>query len=118
MCAGLGVQGLFSGLESLRIKESDRIAAMKTELAKVGVSLSQLPPRFNKKKPDATFFLQDGKAAWDVPPVFDTWNDHRIAMATAAFSMLGEVVVRNPGVVGKSYPGFWSDVLHVFSKDQ
>ena len=118
MCAGLGVQGLFSGLESLRIKESDRIQAMKTELAKVGVMLSQLPPRFNKKKPDATFFLQDGKAAWDVPPVFDTWNDHRIAMATAAFCMLGEVEVRNPGVVEKSYPGFWEDVLHVFNKEQ
>jgi 3-phosphoshikimate 1-carboxyvinyltransferase len=118
MCAGLGVQGLFSGLESLRIKESDRIEAMKTELAKVGVSLSQLPPRFNKKKPDVTFFMQEGKAAWDAPPVFDTWNDHRIAMATAAFSMLGEVEVRNPGVVEKSYPGFWVDVLHVFSKDQ
>lgn len=110
VCAGLGVTGLFSGLETLSIKETDRIGALKTELAKVGVSFVKLPPHFSKKQPDKTFYSLEGQAAWTSPVRFATYGDHRMAMAFAALGMLGPVDIENPGVVAKSYPGFWNDL--------
>ncbi|MDX2135789.1 MAG: 3-phosphoshikimate 1-carboxyvinyltransferase [Saprospiraceae bacterium] len=107
LCGGLGVRGLFSGLASLRIKESDRILALQTELSKVGVQLTPKPAS------DPGSFVQEGKAKWTLPPVFDAWNDHRIAMATATLGMLGEVQVNTPEVVAKSYPHFWKDLRSI-----
>lgn len=107
LCGGLGVRGSFSGLASLRLKESDRILALQTELAKVGV---QLTP---KTASDPGSFVQEGKAHWPLTPVFDAWNDHRIAMATATLGMLGEVQVNAPEVVVKSYPNFWKDLQSI-----
>lgn len=109
LCAGAGTKGLFCGLQTLQLKESDRVEAMKTELSKVGVSLSKLPPQFNKRRPETTYYLQEGKAAWTQPPNFHCWGDHRIAMALSAFSALGAVGVDQPEVVSKSYPNFWID---------
>ena len=107
VCAGLGVQGVFSGLETLSIKETDRIAAIRNELAKVGVSFSKLPPRFSKKSPDQTFYLVEGKAQWQSPPHFATYGDHRMAMAFAPLALLAPVVIEDPEVVRKSYGSFW-----------
>lgn len=107
VCAGLGVQGIFSGLETLSIKETDRIAAIRNELAKVGVSFSKLPAKFNKKSPDQTFYLVDGKAHWDEAPQFATYGDHRMAMAFAPLALLGPVKIEDPEVVRKSYGSFW-----------
>ncbi len=107
VCAGLGVTGIFSGLETLSIKETDRIAAIKAELKKVGVSFAKLPQHFNKQNPEKTFYYAQGKANWESPPRFATYGDHRMAMAFAALSMLGEVWVESPSVVRKSYPEFW-----------
>ena len=109
VCGGLGVQGLFSGLETLRIKETDRIAALQNELAKVQVFLSKLPDRFSKK-PDKEFFMVEGKAVVEGSPLFHTYEDHRMAMAFAPLAMLGEIRIEEPGVVEKSYPGFWEDL--------
>ncbi len=108
VCGGLGTQGLFSGLSTLRIKETDRIAAMQHELAKVHVFLSKLPPRFSKKS-DREYFMVEGKANLTGSPTFDTYDDHRMAMAFAPLALLGEVKIAEPGVVGKSYPAFWED---------
>ncbi len=106
-CAGLGVMGLLSGLETLRIKETDRIAALQTELAKVGVSLAALPPRFSKDT-TRTFFALEGKAVIPAtPPVFATYEDHRMAMAFAPLACLAPVKIQDPEVVVKSYPHFW-----------
>lgn len=107
VCAGLGVQGLFTGLETLSIKETDRIAALRAELAKVGTGFSKLPPRFSKKSPDKTFYLVDGKAQWTTPPRFATYGDHRMAMAFAPLAFFDPVEIEHPGVVSKSYPQFW-----------
>jgi 3-phosphoshikimate 1-carboxyvinyltransferase len=107
VCAGLGVQGIFSGLETLSIKETDRIAAIRNELAKVGVSFSKLPPRFSKKSPDQTFYLVDGRAHWQETPHFATYGDHRMAMAFAPLALLAPVVIEDPEVVRKSYGSFW-----------
>ncbi|MCC7467342.1 MAG: 3-phosphoshikimate 1-carboxyvinyltransferase [Saprospiraceae bacterium] len=110
VCAGLGVTGLFSGLETLSIKETDRISAIKTELAKVGVSFVKLPPHFSKKQPDKTFYSLEGQASWANTVRFATYGDHRMAMAFAALGMLGPVEIENPDVVAKSYPNFWQDL--------
>ncbi|MEM1215527.1 MAG: 3-phosphoshikimate 1-carboxyvinyltransferase [Bacteroidota bacterium] len=112
-CAALGVKGFFTGLQTLRIKETDRIAALKTELAKVNAFLAKLPPRFSKKNPEKEFYLVEEKAQWDTPPTFATYEDHRMAMAFAPLALLGPITVAEPLVVGKSYPDFWRDLAHL-----
>jgi len=108
VCAGLGVQGLFSGLETLRIKETDRIAALQNELAKVQAYLSPLPKRFSPKS-EKEYFMIDGKA--DVQsPTFPTYEDHRMAMAFAPFAMFAPIQIEEAMVVEKSYPLFWEDL--------
>ena len=113
VCAGLGTNGVFSGLETLSIKETDRIGALKTELSKVGVSFVKLPARFSKKWPEKTFYNVEGKAELSALPRFATYGDHRMAMAFAAFAMLGPVEIENPEVVSKSYPQFWEHLEKV-----
>ncbi len=108
ICAGTGTQGLFSGLETLFIKETDRVAALKAELAKVGVSFSKLPKRFNSKS-DKQFFMVEGTAEFTNTPQFPTYDDHRMAMAFAPLAMLHPIKVEEPKVVEKSYPEFWDD---------
>lgn len=109
VCGGLGVHGVFSGLETLRIKETDRIAALKTELGKTGVMLHELPRRMAKRS-DKQFYLLEGQCELTNMPVFDTYEDHRMAMAFAPLGILSPVAVREPGVVQKSYPAFWEDI--------
>ncbi len=109
MCAGTGIHGLFTGLETLFIKETDRVAALKNELEKVGVSFSKLPKRFSKKNPK-DYFMVDGKADFKDIPVFETYDDHRMAMAFAPLAMLHLIEIHDPEVVVKSYPNFWKDL--------
>jgi len=108
ICGGLGVQGLFTGLKTLRIKETDRIAALQNELAKMQVYLSALPKRFAPKS-DKEYFMIDGKAVVD-NPTFPTYEDHRMAMAFAPLAQLGQINIEEPKVVDKSYPLFWKDI--------
>lgn len=118
VCAGLGIQGIFSGLETLSIKETDRIAAIRNELAKVGASFSKLPPHFSKKNPDRKFYLVDGKAHWKETPQFATYGDHRMAMAFAPLAFFGSVEIEHPDVVRKSYPQFWEHLAQAGFKMQ
>jgi 3-phosphoshikimate 1-carboxyvinyltransferase len=113
VCGGTGVTGIFSGLETLSIKETDRIAALKAELAKVDVSFAKLPKHMSQRQPDKTFYQVLGKAHWHNPPVFATYGDHRMAMAFAALAFLGDVVIEHPKVVAKSYPEFWQHLESV-----
>ncbi len=109
VCAGLGVKGIFSGLETLRIKETDRIAALRSELQKIGVSLIEIPQRMSSKS-GKQFFLIEGKASSPTLPVFDTYEDHRMAMAFAPIAIQFPIAIREPNVVEKSYPKFWEDL--------
>jgi 3-phosphoshikimate 1-carboxyvinyltransferase len=100
VCAAKGITGKFTGLESLRIKETDRIAALQNELRKIGADLLEennewtlLP---SKKLP--------AKAS------FTTYKDHRMAMAFAPLATLMDVEIDNAEVVRKSYPKFWADM--------
>jgi 3-phosphoshikimate 1-carboxyvinyltransferase len=108
ICAGVGVQGLFTGLETLFIKETDRVQALKNELAKVGASFVKLPARFAQKT-HKQYFTVDGKAVFEKVPTFPTYEDHRMAMAFAPLAMFDTIKIEDPAVVNKSYTQFWED---------
>lgn len=99
-CAGLGIPAVFSGLETLALKETNRCAALAAELTKVGVC-------FEPDADDPGQYRLSGKAAWKTMPRFATYGDHRMAMALASLAMFGPIEIENPGVVAKSYPEFW-----------
>jgi 3-phosphoshikimate 1-carboxyvinyltransferase len=109
VCAGRNVQGLFTGLETLFIKETDRVAALKNELAKVGVSFVKMPARFSQRS-EKQYFMVEGKLNFESTPTFPTYEDHRMAMAFAPLAMFHEIEIEEPAVVGKSYPQFWADL--------
>lgn len=109
VCAALGVEGRFTGLETLRIKETDRIAALQQELAKVGATIDALPEA-EAPQPGKAYFAVRGKAVVQQCPRFATYEDHRMAMAFAPLALLGDIAIDEPGVVEKSYPDFWNDL--------
>lgn len=108
VCGGLGTKGVFTGLETLRIKETDRIAALYDELEKVKVSFSEVESPASKNT-EKEYFEVAGKAQID-QPLFKTYEDHRMAMAFAPLAMFGEISIEDPFVVEKSYPEFWNDL--------
>jgi 3-phosphoshikimate 1-carboxyvinyltransferase len=101
---------ILRGLRTLHAKECDRVAALCTELTKLGVTV-QTPVQGD---PDA-MTITPPPAGLDcsskAPRVeFDTYNDHRMAMALALIGLRRpNVAIRNPACVGKTYPGFWED---------
>ncbi len=108
ICGGLGTMGLFTGLDTLSIKETDRIVALQNELQKVQVFFSKLPPKFSKNS-DKVFHMTEGKAVVE-NPTFETYEDHRMAMAFAPLAFFGEIKIEEPMVVVKSYPDFYKDL--------
>lgn len=94
--------GKITGAARLRIKESDRIAAMEENLKKLGVCISST---------EDTITVGKRKTQKD-EAVLSSFNDHRIAMSLAIFAALGEnaVIIENAEAVSKSYPDFWSDL--------
>ena len=98
--AAKGVSLEMTGLESLRIKESDRTTAMATELAKIGAELKETKP--------GTWVLTPSTTIDDVTHVsFDTYDDHRMAMALAPLAAVVDATIHEPEVVVKSYPEYW-----------
>ncbi len=102
--AGLGIKGALSGLRTLRIKETDRITAMQTELARVKTTIE------TKTEGSDIICKLYGKAKWKDKGKFNTYEDHRIAMSFTPLACLHPIVIRDPEVVSKSYPGFWKDM--------
>lgn len=102
-CAMLGVPFRFSGLQSLRIKETDRIKALKTEMRKLGFVL--------RENGGGVLEWEGTRCRPVETPVIDTYDDHRMAMAFAPASLLlPRLGVNDPKVVSKSYPRFWGDL--------
>lgn len=109
-CAGLGVQALYSGLQTLFIKETDRVKAMKTELGKLGIALYKIPAHMSGATEGQQYFGQEGKADYTAGnPTFATYHDHRMAMALAPLALQHPVLIEDPMVVEKSYPDFYRD---------
>lgn len=101
VCAMKGVSGTFTGLESLYIKETDRIAALQNELNKVGAKL--------EKTPQGVFSLTPGQVPLEGIKI-NTYHDHRMAMGFAPWATLMDLEIEAPEVVNKSYPEFWDDL--------
>jgi 3-phosphoshikimate 1-carboxyvinyltransferase len=103
-CAALGLSGRFEGLKSLRIKETDRLRAMKNEYKKLGLNLEPDSPV--DMIPKIEFINPQFKASTDLR--IDTYGDHRMAMTFAPLSIkIGAIRIENPDVVSKSYPQYW-----------
>ena len=102
-CCLLNIPFRFTGLQSLRIKETDRLAALQTELRKLGYVIRE----------EAGSILEwKGERCTPEPhPVIATYDDHRMAMAFApACLKTGEIRIADPEVVSKSYPRYWDDL--------
>jgi 3-phosphoshikimate 1-carboxyvinyltransferase len=105
VCAALGHEATFTGLETLKIKETDRIAALQNELAKMGVKLVEKGQVY--KLDCSEKFIPERM-------VIHTYEDHRMAMAFAPLALLiPEMEIEEARVVEKSYPAFWKDLEKV-----
>lgn len=102
VCAALGHEATFTGLETLKIKETDRVQALKNELAKFGVKLIE----------KGQVYKLDCSGKFIPERIFiNTYDDHRMAMAFAPLALLiNEVEIEDEKVVEKSYPAFWKDL--------
>lgn len=100
--AAKGLNLKFTGLETLKIKETNRVKALQNELAKIGVDLIEK---------DLVYTLDCTGLDFPERVRFETYDDHRMAMAFAPLSMLiKEVVIEDYQVVEKSYPDYWKDL--------
>ena len=105
LCVAKKIPFHFSGLKTLKIKETDRILALQNELVKFGAELTEPAP---------------GELAWkgminteisQEYPVIETYHDHRMALAFAPMALAGyRLQISDPMVITKSYPGFWEDL--------
>lgn len=104
-CAALGRPFHFTGLQSLKIKETDRIVALQNELAKLGRKV---------EANDREMWYDGNQSAPQHCPAIDTYDDHRMAMALAPCArMAPDLIINNPEVVCKSYPAFWDDLKRI-----
>ena len=102
-CAAMDIKFRFTGLQTLKIKETDRIEALKTEMRKLGYVLHDVEGR------ELTWKGERCEA--QTHPAIDTYDDHRMAMAFAPLAMRHPGLrINNPEVVSKSYPHFWDDL--------
>lgn len=99
-CFGLGMACHLEGLHTLKIKETDRLEALQTELSKLGASITVTDTSLTLK---ASHEIQK-----DVS--IDTYNDHRMAMAFAPLALKQNLFINDAEVVSKSYPDFWNDL--------
>ena len=101
-CAALGHDATFTGLETLKIKETDRIKALQTELLKIGVKLIEK---------NLTCKLDCSGLHFPETASISTYDDHRMAMAFAPLALkIKQLEIEEPRVVEKSYPHFWDDL--------
>jgi 3-phosphoshikimate 1-carboxyvinyltransferase len=99
-CFGLGVKCDLFGLHTLKIKETDRLEALKIELSKLGADV---------KITENSFHLSSSSSI-NADISIETYNDHRMAMAFAPLALLTSIKINNPEVVSKSYKDFWKDL--------
>lgn len=105
LCVARKIPFHFKGLKTLKIKETDRIAALQNELRKFGAEITE--PAEGELQWDGSFSESAGR---EIPPI-KTYNDHRMAMAFAPMTLSGyKLGIEDPLVVTKSYPGFWADL--------
>ena len=102
-CLGLQVKCNLTGLHTLKIKETDRLEALKNEIYKFGTSIDIT---------DDSLHLSDSKLLTS-GPVVETYNDHRMAMAFAPLALRTEFSIKEAEVVSKSFPDFWNNLAEL-----
>jgi 3-phosphoshikimate 1-carboxyvinyltransferase len=102
-CLGLGIGCHLTGLHTLKIKETDRLEALRIELTKLGADISVTNDSLTLK---ATKKINEEIA-------IDTYNDHRMAMAFAPLALNVPIIINSADVVSKSYPDFWDDLKKI-----
>ena len=107
-CCALSVPFRITGLHTLRIKETDRVAALETELKKLGYVVT------DQELNGSVEMQWDGtRCEAEADPAIATYKDHRMAMAFAPMSLVlpsRSILIDDPGVVSKSYPNYWEDL--------
>lgn len=105
LCAAMHIPAKFQGLQTLLIKETDRVKALDTELSKIGC-------RLISTEDDNWQLVKDTDMSLSIRPIFATYDDHRMAMCLAPLALkLDGVEIKDPEVVEKSYPSYWKDLL-------
>jgi 3-phosphoshikimate 1-carboxyvinyltransferase len=99
-CLGLGIGCHLTGLHTLKIKETDRLEALRIELTKLGANISVTN--------DSLTLVASNEIKSNVK--IATYNDHRMAMAFAPLALKVPIIIENAEVVSKSYPDFWEDL--------
>ena len=103
-CCMFGVRFHFRGLSTLKIKETDRIEALKTEMHKLGFVLHDVN--------NSELYWDGERCEPQQDAAIDTYEDHRMALAFApAVFRLDHLCINNPQVVSKSYPNYWEDLI-------
>ena len=102
-CCLLNIPFRFTGLQSLKIKETDRIVALQKELKKLGYVICDYE--------NSIMEWNGERCEADENPGIDTYEDHRMAMAFAPAALVfGKIIINEPQVVSKSYPDYWEDL--------
>jgi 3-phosphoshikimate 1-carboxyvinyltransferase len=109
-CVAKGIEASLTGLQTLSIKETDRVAAIKNELDKFGIKVSVIDDSISFPP---SSFVPRSLSLTSRPLSFATYNDHRMAMSFAPLALLGEIGIENPSVVEKSFPHFWDELKKV-----
>ncbi|MFV0304361.1 MAG: 3-phosphoshikimate 1-carboxyvinyltransferase [Moheibacter sp.] len=104
-CAGLQMKCELTGLETLKIKETDRLIALQNELKKIGTQTDIS---------DNSLKINDFNPINEIPTIC-TYDDHRMAMSFAPLHLLFDLKIENPKVVNKSYSNFWEDFFSIFT---
>lgn len=113
VCCGLkNIKLSLTGIESLKIKETDRVLALQNELVKLGAELKEI----ERNHLYEVSTIKD--ASLSELPSIHTYDDHRMAMAFAPAGMISPVRIEEPGVVVKSYPGFWKDLAKITTLEE
>ena len=102
-CFGLGIGCRLSGLHTLKIKETDRLLALKNELEKLGAIISV----------DETTLKLEKSTRINSNISIETYQDHRMAMAFAPLALKTKLAINNAEVVSKSYPNYWKDIQKI-----
>ena len=99
-CFGLGIPCNLFGLHTLKIKETDRLVALKEELSKLGARVEVT---------ENSLHLSSGRSFVEGMSI-STYNDHRMALAFAPLATKTSLIIEDSGVVSKSYPTYWEDL--------
>lgn len=112
-CFGLGLGCYLTGLHTLKIKETDRLLALKTELENLGGEVTITDDSLTLKPHNLFESISSSSPSEGKGETIKTYNDHRMAMAFAPLALKTSLQIEDAMVVSKSYPTFWEDLKSI-----